>query len=112
MEPNQLKNIVVLKNLPSNLVEEAIVVLKQNKLKLPEYSKKQEELPKGKESSRDYILKEAEMLVTDYISNFEENKKTKRVEQLKNNTKYKKLKIYSSIATAALFIETLILLIK
>ena len=52
------------------------------------------------------------MLVTDYISNFEENKKTKRVEQLKNNTKYKKLKIYSSIATAALFIETLILLIK
>ena len=115
MKQSELKNMVILKNLPSNIVEEAIVILKANKkikkLEKVEKNKKKEEnsIPNKQE---DYILKEAEMLVTDYISNFEEKKKTKRVEQLKNNTKYKKLKIYSSIATAALFIETLILLIK
>ena len=33
-----MRNIVVLKDLPSNLVEEAIIVLKQNqKIKKPEY---------------------------------------------------------------------------
>ena len=31
MEESKLKNMVVLKNLPSNLVEEAIIVLKSNK---------------------------------------------------------------------------------
>ena len=30
MEENNMKNIVVLKDLPSNLVDEAIVVFKQN----------------------------------------------------------------------------------
>ena len=30
MEKGQMKNIVVLKNLPSNLVDEAIVILKPN----------------------------------------------------------------------------------
>ena len=31
MEESKLKNMVVLKNLPSNLIEEAIVILKSNK---------------------------------------------------------------------------------
>ena len=31
METSNMKNIVVLKNLPSNLVEEAIVILKSSK---------------------------------------------------------------------------------
>ena len=31
MEESKLKNMVVLKNLPSNLVEEAIIILKSNK---------------------------------------------------------------------------------
>ena len=31
METSKLKNMVVLRNLPSNLVDEAIIVLKSNK---------------------------------------------------------------------------------
>ena len=31
MEVSNMKNIVVLKNLPSNIVEEAIIILKTNK---------------------------------------------------------------------------------
>ena len=45
MDTSSLKNIVVLKDLPSNIVEEAIVVLKENrkiqKLELIDKSKKQ-----------------------------------------------------------------------
>ena len=33
MEKSQMKNIVILKNLPSNLIEEAFVVLKSRKKK-------------------------------------------------------------------------------
>ena len=46
MEENNLKNIVVLKNLPSNIVEEAIVVLKGNKIKLPEHIESKKEVSK------------------------------------------------------------------
>ena len=31
MKQSELKNMVILKNLPSNIVEEAIVILKANK---------------------------------------------------------------------------------
>ena len=31
MESSNMKNMVILKNLPSNLVEEAIIILKSNK---------------------------------------------------------------------------------
>ena len=88
MENNSLKNIVVLKNLPSNIVEEAIVVLKENKTKTQTKSKAQEVKPKQKE----YILKEAEMVVTNYLSNME-NKKCKNNKKIERN--YKRLKIIS-----------------
>lgn len=115
MKQSELKNMVILKNLPSNIVEEAIVILKANKkikkLEKVEKNKKKEENTVIN-NQEDYILKEAEMLVRNYISNFEENKKTKKIEQLKTNNKCKKLKLYCNIATIIIVIETLILLIK
>ena len=108
MEPNQLKNIVVLKNLPSNLVEEAIVVLKQNKLKLPEYSKKPEESPKGKESSRDYILKEAQMVIADYLSMVENKKTIVTRKHTLLEKKYKRLRLCTWGLAIALVIVFLV----
>lgn len=59
MEQNNLKNIIVLKNLPSNIVEEAIVILKTNKkakrVQKIEKSKKTKEQEKKLKQS-DYIL--------------------------------------------------------
>lgn len=115
MKQSELKNMVILKNLPSNIVEEAIIILKANKKikKLEKVEKiKNKEENSVEHKQKDYILKEAEMLVTNYISNFEEKKKSKKVEQLKNNVKYKILKNYASITTLALLIESIILLIK
>ena len=82
MNTGSMKNIVILKNLPSNLVEEAIVFLKENqKLRKPELIDIDVKQQKGKTSqkeenintkdSKDYIVNEAQMLIADYISKIE-----------------------------------------
>lgn len=122
MEASKLKNMVVLKNLPSNLVDEAIIILKANKRvkklekleKLENSKDKNNTMESQKERKRDdsYILKEAEMLVSDYIVKLENNKNKKMFEQKNQSKKYKKLKKYAYISTIIIFIETLAILIK
>lgn len=101
MDIENMKNIIILKNLPSNLVEEALVVLKNNKkIKRPEMikDKKEEHRIKtgdNKERPKDYIMKEAEMLISSYMAKLEGEKK-------KNNTnalavKYKKIKTLNMV---------------
>ena len=71
MEDSKLKNMVVLKNLPSNIVDEAIIVLKSNKKvkKLQKIEKDKQSLEnKEEKKDKEYILKEAEMIVNNYIS--------------------------------------------
>lgn len=80
MDISSMKNMIVLKNLPSNLIEEAIVVLKENK-KAKKYqyieSKKNKEENSSKkndikmEDNNDYIVKEAENVINNYITNLE-----------------------------------------
>lgn len=75
MNMSNMKNMIVLKNLPSNLVEEAIVVLKENK-KVHKYQVidtkevKKEETDK---TDKEYIVKEAEMLIKTYTDSLEKN---------------------------------------
>ena len=80
MNQSGLKNMVVLRNLPSNLIEEAIIVLKSNKnikqIEKIDKNKVKEE-PKEKVKERDYIQKEAEMLISNYIKRLEDRKKEK-----------------------------------
>ena len=74
METSNLKNMVVLKNLPSNIVDEAIIVLKTNKkAKKLQKIEKNNKTTENEENKKDkeYILKEAEMLVNNYISKIE-----------------------------------------
>ena len=86
-----MKNMVVLKNLPSNIVEEAFVVLKANKkiknLERVDGSKKNLSKDSSKKES-DYMLKEAEMIVSNYISKIESNDK---------NSVFKKKKVMRSV---------------
>ena len=89
-----MRNIVVLKDLPSNLVEEAIIVLKQNqKIKKPEYveNKGKTEQKSEKHKFGNYITKEAEMLITDYITKVEKNKKNKEIKKIENIAKADKV---------------------
>ena len=91
MEASNMKNMVVLKNLPSNIVDEAIIILKNGKK-----VKKLEKIDNSKNKSRkekntkekDYILKEAEMLVNGYVSKIE-NKENKNKQNKDLKLKYK-----------------------
>ena len=101
MQANKLKNIVILKNLPSNIVEEAIVILKSNK-----YAKKfkmieknnNKELEEKESNSKEYIIKEAEALLSSYISKVENNKFLEKPNKVLKE-KYKRLRQYSIIMT-------------
>lgn len=105
MEVSNMKNIVVLKNLPSNLVEEAIVILKTNKeAKRLEYIEKNTKTNEtsGKKT-KEYMVREAESVISSYISKIEKNKNEK-IPSVNIERKYKKLKIYSIVASILLIL--------
>ena len=116
MENGKVKNMVVLKNLPSNLVEEAIVILKSGKKakKLEKIDKKNSNNSESKEvkKEKDYIVKEAEMLVSSYISKLENNKEQKTIKTIKESKKYRRLKKYAYLSSLIIVVQALILLIK
>lgn len=113
MELSNMKNMIVLKNLPSNTIEEAIVILKENK-KINNYEyikeKRKEENVKLNNSNvknvnniskkgcknvkqteeKDYILKEAEMIISTYINELETKTPTWKNNMKKLEKRYKK----------------------
>ncbi len=115
METSNMKNMLILKNLPSNLVEEAIVILKSSKKvkKLEKIDKKNniEKMETGKKE-KDYILKEAEMLISNYISKLENNSKEKDIKKMKNNHKYIRLKKYAYLSSFIIIIQAILLILK
>ena len=110
MESSDMKNMVVLKNLPSNMVEEAIIIFKQSqKIKQKELIErsKQIDFVEPQTKSKECIVKEAEMLVKDYINKIE-NKKVTLKTDFTLKQKYKTLKKYSIVSTALLLISLII----
>lgn len=105
METSNLKNMVVLKNLPSNIVDEAIIVLKANKKTKKLQKIENKKILENQENKKDkeYILKEAEMIVNNYISKIENKENDKIIISKDTDGKYKKLKKYA-IATTLLCI--------
>ena len=110
------QNTIVLRNLPSNLIEEATIVFKNKKTvkeieKAEKERKKQEStiIPvKNKEGKRQsYAIKEAEMVIIDYVSGIEEKRRNINLRNNKVNKKYKRLKIYSIATTALFLLETI-----
>lgn len=120
METSYMKNMVVLKNLPSNLVEEAIVIFKSSKrVKELKNLEKLDKLEKNNlfngepiKKEKDYILKEAEMLVNSYINKIEVKHEKKQNIIMKNRKKYMRLKRYAYISSIIIFVQALLLIIK
>ena len=115
MSQGNLKNMMVLKNLTSNIAEEAIVILKSNK-KVKQVEKiektKLKKKSDNKNKEKDYIIKEAEMLVSNYISSIEQKKKDRNINNKKINQKYIKVRNYAFIASLVILLEGIALLIK
>lgn len=112
MESSDMKNMVVLKNLPSNIVEEAIVIFKENqKVRERELVVKavKADFSSIEHKDKELVLKEAEMLVTDYINRIEQKNNLTRKNSNNNvMTKYKILKLYSITSTVLLIISLII----
>lgn len=103
MDVNNMKNIVVLKQLPSNIIEEAIVILKSNKeVKNLEYIEQKANKEKNKQidnkNQKNYILKEAEVVISDYLEKIERQKERKYKNYNALEKKYKRLKIVSIVS--------------
>ena len=109
MEDLDSKNMIILKDLPSNIVKEAYVVFKSNKMirKFQKINKNNEKKKEDEESNR-YVVKEAEMLVLDYIEKVEKSEK----EVIINSKINKKLKKYAYITSIIIFIQLILLIIK
>ena len=112
MEASKLKNMIVLKNLPSNIVDEAIVVLKTNK-KIKKLQKIEQNknliINENDKKDKEYILREAEMLVNSYISKIENNEK-KNIFNKEDNKKYNKLKKYAIAITIMSVLQAIVII--
>ena len=112
MPKNKRKNIVVLKDLPSNLVDEAIIILKKNiNVRKLEYADNNMKLNfKENKDTNDYVIREAESIISNYINKIESKKKVKD----KNNDfrkKYNRLKKYCICISLILICSIIKLLI-
>lgn len=111
MEIDKNKNMVVLKNLPSNIVEEAYVVLKSKKKakKLQKIENNNNESISEFTGKGNYVVKEAELLVSDYLERINNNKMLLNV---KTKRKYRRLKNYAYISSIVICLQFLLLIIK
>ena len=114
MDKENIKNIIILKNLPSNLIDEAIMVIKDKKktkdFNYSDFATEQEEynekhkviqgymneedlkkIEKIKKENRKYVIKEAEMVVTNYINKMDNSLKEKKAKKIEG--RYKRLRI-------------------
>lgn len=105
MNDSKMKNMVVLKNLPSNIVEEAYVVLKPNKNLKIDFHKQENT---GERLTAEYVVKEAEMVISNYLSKIEEKKVIRNLEVEEIKKKYSNLKKTSMILAGILVLNIMI----
>lgn len=106
MQLSKMKNIIVLKGMASNVVEEAIVVLKPNvKIKQSEYNTKQKWDIEDK-NKKMIVIKEAEDTINSYVKKIQ--KESKKAENKNLKMKYKFLQISNAILIFSIIIMTLI----
>ena len=127
MSRENTKNVIILKNLPSNLISEAILVVKDKK-QVTNYMRdaelneqrdvsncktssngiiygdmKTEALKKIeniKKEDRKYVIKEAEIVVSNYIKRIEDNLSDRKIDRLKKSyKKTKKLNVFLAMTT-------------
>jgi hypothetical protein len=106
MQNKKFKNTILLRGMASNIVEEAIVVLKPNvKLKHKEFIDKNGIIQKNNLANNN-ILKEAENVIINYIETIEkENRINRKIKKLK---KYRFLQI-TNIVLIVMLILTIIM---
>ena len=114
MDTNNMKNMVILRNLQSNIVDEAYIVFKNNvKIhKVEKIDKRKKDIKEEKLQSKDYMVKEAEMIVNDYISKIEKKEYELGSGSKKLKNKYKKLKAATIFLSVFSILSLILILLK
>ncbi len=104
MENNKIKNTIVLRGMASNVVDEAIVILKPH-IKIKKTQAVNNNI-REKSNSKEIILKEAEHIVSEYVNRIS----VKEIEKAKYELekKVKKLKIISFMFFIILIITVIV----
>ena len=119
MSKENTRNVIILKNLPSNLIAEAILVVKDKK-QVADYMK-ESEFGVNKDVSNcktgnngiiygdmkteslkkiENVIKEAEIVVSNYIKRIEDNLADRKIDRLKKSyKKTKKLNVFLAMTT-------------
>lgn len=109
MKQNQMKNMVVIKDLPSNIVDEAIIILKNNKkIKSLNTIEKQGMEKPEKEINENYVVKEAEMVISNFISQIEKEKHFKSFSIKQLEFRYKKMKAVTIVLSIIVVINIIL----
>ena len=109
MKQNQMKNMVVIKDLPSNIVDEAIIILKNNKkIKSLNTIEKQGTEKPEKEINENYVVKEAEMVISNFISQIEKEKHFKSFSIKQLEFRYKKMKAVTIVLSIIVVINIIL----
>ncbi len=107
MQLSKMKNIIVLKGMASNVVDEAIVILKPHvKLKQSEYNSKGKRTLQDK-NKKMIVMKEAESTINAYVKKLQ--KDVKQTEDKKFKMKYKFLQICNVVLILSIIIASFIL---
>ena len=110
MNSNQMKNMIILKDIPSNLIDEAIIILKNNKkIKALERIESKNGNKNTTPKSGEYIVKEAEMVISNYLSKVEKEKQIKSYSIRQIENRYKRLKAICIILGVMLAINSILL---
>lgn len=98
----KMRNVIRIKDVPSNTIEEAIIILKENKKvkKYDGYNKFKNTNNDGKNDN--YVIKEAELIISNYLKNSEP--KTKE----QSNKKVKRLKIFNVVLILSLIVSIIL----
>ena len=114
MDPSSMKNIIILKNLPSNMIEEAFVVFKDNiKVhKVENVDKNTRPVNNEKSRPKNYMIKEAEMVIKDYIYQIEEKEYASSNTSKKLKQKYKKLKTFTIFLSIFSLLSLFLILVR
>lgn len=114
MDTKAMKNTIILRNLPSNMVEEAFIVFKDN-VKIHKLQKVEKNKTLEKEenvNSKEYMVKEAEMIISDYISKIEQKEYEIGSANKKLKEKYKRLKALTTFLAMFSILSLCLILLK
>ena len=107
MQLSKMKNIIVLKGMSSNVVDEAIVVLKPNvKIKQSEYNTKQK-ISDEEKAKKLIVVKEAEHTINTYVEKLQSKHKNKEQESFQK--KYQFLQIMNGVLILIIVISAIII---